>query len=202
MTKLVFYITTPEIEKKWSLAVGDTGYIRVAHPRLIFSYNPDNSIILVQSGGDSVLNSMLDKLLCKKYKIIFFSNTPNTEEALSWFQKGIKGYLNTHAHPDRIRQAIKTVSSGNIWLGQSVMQAMIASSLKPKMASSDGWKKLVTQKEACTLDHLLTGKANKDIADVMCISERTVKAHVSNLFKKFNTKDRLALVLHIQNWQE
>jgi len=197
----VFYITTPEIEKNWSLAVGDNGYIRVAHPRLIFSYNPENCIILLQNTVESPEN-MLDKLLCKKYKIIFFSNTPNTEEAISWFQKGIKGYLNAHANPDRIRQAIKTVSSGNIWLGQSVMQAMITNSLKPKITSSDGWKKMVTQKEANALDHLLTGKTNKEIADLMCISERTVKAHVSSLFKKFNTKDRLALVLQIQNWQE
>ncbi|WP_024850260.1 response regulator transcription factor [Hydrogenovibrio kuenenii] len=163
------------------------------------SYVPSEVMILV------VLNPLIDKesiqaLIAREYPIILLSNLPTTEEALAWFALGVKGYLNLYASEERIRQAIDVVESGNIWLGQNVMQALITQATSQPQVS-EGWKELVTEREDETLKLVMQGLSNMEIAEAMHISERTVKAHISHLLEKFSVKDRLALVLCIQNWQ-
>jgi DNA-binding NarL/FixJ family response regulator len=134
-------------------------------------------------------------------KVLLFSDFPNPTEAFEWFKLGIKGYLNTHAVPERIQHALQTIADNHVWLGQNVMNALIEQSSK-LVSPSKGWQKLVTEREHQTLNWVMTGKSNREIAEIMHISERTVKAHVSKLLEKFQVSDRLGLVLKIQNWQE
>lgn len=164
------------------------------------NYVPSEVMVLIvlteQTDEDSIKS-----LVSREYPIILLSNLPNTEEALAWFALGVKGYLNLYANEERIRQAIDVVQSGNIWLGQNIMQALIAqATILPRI--SDGWKDLVTERENETLKLVMQGLSNMEIAEAMHISERTVKAHISHLLEKFSVKDRLALVLCIQNWQD
>jgi DNA-binding NarL/FixJ family response regulator len=197
MKQKLCYTILSTIEKTWALAL-DGKCQPITDLGLVNAFDPEKTIILLHSRNNSQENTIIEELLHKRYFVIFFSDNPTTQEAINWFHKGIKGYLNSHASCERIKQALQTVMAGNIWLGQSVMQAIIASTYEPKIVNNS-WNKLITEREKNTLDNLLTGKTNKEIANVMVISERTVKAHVSSLFKKFNVKDRLALVLYIKN---
>lgn len=201
MKKLVLYTESSSLKEAAILASEKYAYASVNSLKLINSFKQDDSIILIHCLNIEQEQKYIETLISKQYDVILCSDLPTSKEAITWFKKGIKGYLNSHANPKRIKQAIGTVATGNIWLGKSIMQAMIESTYRPPL-ENEGWKRLITKKETITLEHLLSGKTNKEIANQMYISERTVKSHVSNLFKKFNAKDRLALVLHIQNWQE
>ncbi len=201
MQQLIFYTANQIVEKSWRLAASKHDVKIVAGLEQVENFAVDESIILIQKQNIEGETVVIEKLLKRGYTIILFADIPSTDDAINWFHKGIKGYLNSYANYKRIQQTIGVVEEGNIWLGQAVMQAIIADGFKPVLANN-GWFKVITEREKHTLEHLLTGKANKEIANLMDISERTVKAHVSNLFKKFNVTDRLALVLHIQNWQE
>ncbi len=200
MKQLVFYVNEPTAFKTWAQSAHSKCKL-VSTIDQVNNYEPGEIIALIQLKYPTTETPELENLLAKQYKIILFSNTPTNDEAIAWLQKGIKGYLNTFANSLRIKQAIDTVLSGNIWLGQSVMQALI-SQASTLPATNHGWQECVTEREKETLQLLLTGKTNQQIATEMTISERTVKSHISHLLEKFSVKDRLALVIYIQNWKD
>lgn len=131
--------------------------------------------------------------------IVALSNTPNDAEGIKLFQNGIRGYANTFAAKSRIEQIISTVKAGSVWLGPSIMQAMFTS-LMQNQQPNDGWKDLLTEREIETTDLVLETKSNRQIAEQLGITERTVKAHLRNVFEKLEVTDRLSLVLKIKNW--
>ena len=53
----------------------------------------------------------------------------------------------------------------------------------------------LSRREAVVVSHILEGESNKVIAQELYISEKTVKTHVSNIFRKLQVKDRVQLVL-------
>lgn len=133
------------------------------------------------------------------WSIVALSNTPNDAEGIRLFQNGIRGYANTFAAKPRIEQIISTVKAGSVWLGPSIMQAMFASLLHSQQPN-DGWKKRLTEREIETTELVLESKSNREIAGELGITERTVKAHLRNVFEKLDVTDRLSLVLKIKNW--
>ncbi|MDX1795832.1 MAG: response regulator transcription factor [Hydrogenovibrio sp.] len=203
MTHLLLHITDANALERWAKVAGDDSQVILTLDE-IQNFNPQDVLLLIQYVSSEEQKKQLAELLTQGYAVILFSNTPSPEEAIPWFERGIKGYLNTFATPDRIRQAIQVVRSGNIWLGQSIMQAFIQQTIQehPPVLPQAGWQKMVTDREREVLEQVMLGKSNQEIAELMNISERTVKAHMSHLLEKFSTKDRLALVLRIQNWQD
>ncbi|MBN2606304.1 MAG: response regulator transcription factor [Thiotrichales bacterium] len=199
MTHLLLYTTDENIVNNASIAASrDCEVIFDLEETL--SYLPTEVMLLVAL-NESIQQEQIERLITQEYPVILLSSLPSSEEALAWFALGVKGYLNLYAHEERIRQAIDAVQSGSIWLGQNVMQALITQAAsQPK--SSESWKNQVTEREEETLKLVMQGLSNMEIAESMHISERTVKAHISHLLEKFSVKDRLALVLCIQNWQD
>jgi DNA-binding NarL/FixJ family response regulator len=58
----------------------------------------------------------------------------------------------------------------------------------------------LTIREKEVLTELVRGRSNKEIADVLCISEKTVKIHINKIYKKLNVNSRSqALILAVQN---
>ncbi|MBO1923304.1 MULTISPECIES: response regulator transcription factor [Thiomicrorhabdus] len=127
------------------------------------------------------------------------SNTPNDAEGIKLFQNGIRGYANTFAAKQRIEQIVATVKADSVWLGPSIMQA-ICQSLMVNQEPKDEWKDPLTEREIETTELVLQSKSNREIAEQLGITERTVKAHLRNVFEKLEVTDRLSLVLKIKNW--
>lgn len=200
MKQLQLYVQDPQALKNWSQVSGLPKKILYSLQFLPTEYPVSENLLLIQLLPDGSTDLEVEKLLQHQYHILLFSNTPSSEEGLLWFRKGIKGYLNTFAHPDRIEQAVNTILEGNIWLGQNVMQSMIQAISGQNSHPDDGWKATLTEREIETVEWILKGKSNLEIANEMSISERTVKAHVHNLLEKLEAKDRLNLVIKIQNW--
>ncbi|QCU89331.1 response regulator transcription factor [Thiomicrorhabdus sediminis] len=199
MKRPLIFVQDPNALKNWLKAAGDSAKVLFDLMDLQSRYAPQNHILLIQISEASKTETIVE--LAKQYDIIAFSNTTNDFEGLQLFQQGVKGYLNAFATPERIQQAIETVQSGNVWLGQSVMQAMISSLLQgqPNMANHS-WKEKLTERELEATELVLQSKTNKEIAESLSITERTVKAHLHNVFEKLDVSDRLALVLKINNW--
>ena len=141
---------------------------------------------------------LLDDFLLLNIPLIVVSDSPSTEEGTMLFKQGIKGYIASDTHPQNLIQVIEVVSQGNVWLGHNIMSAFIEK-LNQQNRENDDWKQTLTEREVQTTEAILQGKSNKEIADELCVSERTVKFYVHNILEKFDVKDRLALVLKIQN---
>lgn len=201
MKQLYVYVQNPTAFKLWASATECTikpiyNLQDAAHSYLANA--EDARLYLIHLQEDEV--NSLALLLEKGANVLLFSDNPTAEEGLVWFQKGIKGYLNTFAQADRIHQAIETVGANSVWLGYNVMAALIQNiPLQPQI--NNAWQENLTTKEIDTAEAVLEGLSNAQIAEKLFISERTVKARIHSLFEKFNVKDRLALVLLIQKLQ-
>ncbi len=158
-----------------------------------------NAIILFHLNENEEQLSEIIKLVEQGFYIVTFSNTPSSKEGIKLFALGIKGYLNTFSTIIILKQVIEVVDSGNIWLGQLILNAMIVN-IPQNKTSNQEWQQLLSKRELEAAKEILQGKNNREIAETLYISERTVKSYVSKLFKKLNARDRLDLVLKIQNW--
>lgn len=200
MTQLLLYVKDSNALKCWSQATNLTKKILYTLDINSHEFDKAANLLLIQLPEAKKEQEKIEQLLQKGFKMILFSSMPSPQEGVKWFQKGIKGYLNTYAQKERIEQAIKTVSSGNIWLGQSVMQTLIQAVSNPGNTQNMSWKERLSERETETVELVLLGKSNQEIAELMHISERTVKAHMHSILEKLEAKDRLNLVIKIQNW--
>lgn len=198
MKRPLIFVQDPNALKNWLTACGTDAKILYDLTDLSNRYDTQSHLILIQISANSTLEQISE--LAKEFDVIAFANEPNNSEGLQLFQQGIKGYLNTFANVERIEQALVTIRAGSIWLGQNVMQAMIQSLINENQ-SKEGWKNLLTEREQEVTALVLEAQSNKDIAKKLEITERTVKAHLHNVFEKLEVSDRLALVLKIKNWQ-
>lgn len=203
MKQLLLYVQDPHALKNWSTATEMPKKILYTLDLSEKDYEASTTLLLIQYQNRANEQQEIESLLSKGFHVLLFSNQPSPSEGVEWFQRGIKGYLNTYSNTKRIEQAIEVVNTGNIWLGQTVMQTMIqAVTASENNIKNESWKDLLTDREIETMEWVQQGKTNLEIANEMHISERTVKAHVHNMLEKLDAKDRLGLVLKVQNWTE
>lgn len=201
MKQLLLYVQDPHALKNWSTATEMPKKILYTLDLSDKDHDSSTTLLLIQYQNKANEQKEIESLLSKGYSVLLFSNQPSPAEGVEWFQRGIKGYLNTYSTTERIEQAIDVVKTGNIWLGQAVMQTMIqAVAASENSTKNDSWKALLTDREIETMEWIQQGKTNIQISEEMHISERTVKAHVHNMLEKLDAKDRLGLVLKVQNW--
>jgi len=112
---------------------------------------------------------------------------------------GANGYLSKDASVCDLTKAIKAVHRGELWIERKLMsrffdQEAIADS---KGANPHGrTKEGLTPREQEVLRHLATGCTNKEIAQDLFISEKTVKTHLNSIFRKLKVTRRLQAILY------
>jgi len=127
-------------------------------------------------------------------KILTLTIHDEDEYILAAFQAGADGYVLKDATQGELIMAIETVLSGKSYLSPGVSEKVIngymegRKTLKPKSA----WD-MVTQRERETLKLIAEGYKNKEIADYLCISIKTVEKHRANLMKKLDLHTASAL---------
>jgi DNA-binding NarL/FixJ family response regulator len=114
---------------------------------------------------------------------------------------GASGCCNTYAAPEVLRQVALVVENGGLWIGQSLLQRLVGSTARAfearPEAKVDSWSPLLSERESQVAKLVSGGASNKEIADQLSITERTVKAHLSAIFEKLGVRDRLQLSLRV-----
>lgn len=131
-------------------------------------------------------------------RFIVLTSIPNIGEAVYCLQAGARAYCNLHAGPVTLKQIADVVRDGGVWVGEDLMQLLVAALGKNKPAAIDnGWREKLSQREVEVVEAIAGGASNKVVARLLGITERTVKAHVTAIFEKLGVKDRLKLVLMV-----
>jgi two-component system NarL family response regulator len=115
-----------------------------------------------------------------KPRIIVMTTYEREEDIRRALSAGVKGYLVKGADPEQVRDAIRTVAAG-----KSMLPAEIASKLAESMAHPD-----LTERERQVLQYIAVGKSNKEIGQMLYISENTVKGHVKSILTKLDALGR------------
>lgn len=127
-------------------------------------------------------------------KIIVLTVHSTEEYILATLQAGADGYVLKDAHSAELLTAIRHVLDGRRYLSPSISGTIIDGLLQGKKASAirSSWETL-TQREREILKLVAEGHKNKEIADLLCISLKTVEKHRANLMEKLDLHNVAAL---------
>jgi DNA-binding NarL/FixJ family response regulator len=125
-------------------------------------------------------------------KVIIFTAFDTDERILSAVQAGAQGYLLKGAPREELFQAIRVVHAGGSLL-QPVVAARLLRHVSAGTAAPD-LPEALTARELEVLNLLAKGRQNKEIANELFISERTVKFHVSAILAKLGVGNRTEAV--------
>lgn len=132
--------------------------------------------------------------------LIVLSGDPNDAEGIAVMEAGASGYCHLYANEATLRQVVEVVASGELWVGRSLLTRLLKSvhsGLPATNARAGGWRTQLTEREIEVANMAAQGASNLGIAEVLGITERTVKAHLTSIFEKLDVADRLQLALKV-----
>ena len=131
-------------------------------------------------------------------KVLILTVHNEVEYLLKAVDIGVDGYLLKDSGSSELKKAIDVVMSG-----ENYIQPELIPALNKRLVARDIDKDKIdslTKRELEVLIKVANGMINKEIATSLDISERTVKNHISNIFKKIDVSDRTqAAVFAIKN---
>ncbi len=146
--------------------------------------------------GLKVLEKMNHKNMEIKTLVLTVHN--EVEYLLEAVSIGINGYLLKDSESMELKKAILSVVNGQDYIQPNLIPLLNAKMIEQDKESED--IKKLTRRELEVLKLLSVGMYNRGIAEKLTISERTVKNHVSNIFKKIKVNDRTqAAIFAIKN---
>jgi NarL family two-component system response regulator LiaR len=123
--------------------------------------------------------------------ILILTAYDNDEYVFALLEAGAAGYLLKEVHGREIVEAVRSVHSGESVLHPSIARKVIQRALIGSPKSGDNKTELgLSEREQEVLKLAAKGLNNKDIADKLCISIRTVQGHMNNIFHKLGVGSR------------
>jgi two-component system, NarL family, nitrate/nitrite response regulator NarL len=160
-------------------------------------------------------------------RVIVLTAEFNEDEEVALLRCGVKGCCRRGVDPESLRQVLSVTQSG-VWVTRSLLPRLVSElrryaqqqTAAPAAASvatpasttdlqrSQGDKALarlpadklasLTRRELDIVKLIADGASNKEVGVALDISDRTVKGHLSNIFLKLGTPDRMKLMLYLQ----
>jgi DNA-binding NarL/FixJ family response regulator len=167
---------------------------------LISELRPDVVLLDISSpkiGGIEVIASI--KHESPDTKPLMLSAARDEAMIMEGLKAGAKGYLSKDATASDLFRAIHALYEGDVWIERKLIAKFIDGvaiadfqTQRPKDRAKEG----LTPREREVLRCLTKGWTNKEIAGDLFISEKTVKSHLNNIFKKLNVSRRLQAILY------
>lgn len=129
--------------------------------------------------------------------VIVGSMRPNDAQGRQALAAGASAYIHAYSPASVLDRVLMTVEAGNIWMGRSLLTRLLQDIEQRLPAPASDWTKGLTSREQEVARYAAVGKSNQDIGDMLGISERTVRAHLSAVFEKLGVTDRLFLALRV-----
>lgn len=131
-------------------------------------------------------------------KILVLSIDDDDENIAQALRYGAAGYLLKNTPPDELAQAIQAVYKGYTQLGPGVGRKLIEQIPAPALNPVAEWDKL-TPREQEIVQLIAKGANNREIAETLYISEKTVKNHITNILSRLNLRDRLHVAIFVNS---
>lgn len=159
--------------------------------------NPDVLLLDISMPTMSGIETMR-RLLKLKVKTRVIALTIHDEKAylVETLSLGVKGYVLKDADSDVLLDAIREVSAGNDYVYPSMRKYLDKKTKKMIVSGKTDVFDLLTSRELEIIKFLAMGMSNKDISDTLYISEKTVKNHVSSVFRKLGINDRTSAAMY------
>ncbi len=137
-------------------------------------------------------------------KIIALTIHDSDNYVLEMLKNGALGYLLKDVEPAVLIKAIHVVNDGNTFVYPKLAERLFGSvsedddlAEKAKEMWKESRSERLTSREMDVLSCIAKGYSNQDIAKALCVSEKTVKNHLTNIFRKLNVTDRTQALVYV-----
>ncbi len=127
--------------------------------------------------------------------IIILTIHDDEEYVCELINAGVSGYLLKDVSSDALVESISRVCAGECVFHPAVTQKMLGE-FRRMAGSEAGQRPHLTTREQEVLEHVARGQSNREIARLLYISEKTVKNHLTSIFRKISVDDRTQAVLY------
>jgi len=163
---------------------------------MLIQRKPDVSIIDTAIPGldiHGILGSITEKGIGTR--VLLLLRTLDERFILDSISMGVKGCLSNSSDRTQFLQAITEVKRNRIWVEVEVMTKILSRLIQTKKGKSKLLSPYLTKREEDLARLVAMGYSNKRISNVLMISEKTVKSHLRNIFKKLGIDSRFQLAL-------
>ena len=126
-------------------------------------------------------------------RTLLLLSTIKRDQLIDALELGARGVVLKEAGAHLLVEGIRSVVAGRYWLGHEIVCELVEALRARRRTLAP------TPRELKILNLVAEGRTNKDIAQVLGLSDQTVKHHFSSLFYKFGVSNRLELVLLVTN---
>ena len=132
-------------------------------------------------------------------RVLILTTFDLDEYAFAGLRAGASGFLLKNAPPDQLVAAIRTVAAGDAVVAPRVTRRLLDTFAQrmptATQAARDQRLAQLTDRERDVLQAIALGQSNQEIAATLCLSEATVKTHVSRILAKLGLRDRVQAVI-------
>ncbi|ELI3932994.1 response regulator transcription factor [Staphylococcus pseudintermedius] len=179
--------TQPQIEVVGSFGEGQALLDALAtdqiEPELILV-----DLVMPEMNGITLIQKMKEQHT--GIKILVLTSYVDEEHVMSAMQAGADGYEMKDVDPEALMTSIETVLQGDKVIHKDAQQVMDTVITKPHMLNK------LSKRETEVLKEMAKGKTNKEIAETLFVSEKTIKTHVSHIFSKLEVTDRTQAAIY------
>jgi len=141
---------------------------------------------------DGIESTRRLRALYDDLEVVALTSFGDDERVYAALEAGASGYLLKDSDADEVAAAVRAAHRGELQLDPAIARRLTSSL---RSAQSDGRKEELTTRELEVLRLLGAGKANKEIAAELSISERTARTHVSRILGKLDVSSRTQAAL-------
>jgi two-component system response regulator NreC len=199
------------------LLVDDHEIVR-AGLRMLFLAEPDMEIVGEVGSGDEALQAVRDlkpdvvlmdvvmpgisgieatrrlKQVDPDVEVLALTMHEDEQYFFEMLNAGAAGYIPKRAAPDDLVSAIRVVSQGNVFLYPTLAKLLVKDFLGRVETGSTSVTPELTPREREVLTYIAEGYTNREIAEALVISIKTVDRHRENIMHKLNLHNRTELV--------
>jgi len=161
---------------------------------LLKTQTPD--IIIMDISMPKITGIELTKIINVEYPgidVIIFSSHSEGENVIKALEAGAKGILPKSTIREELIEALMTVSEGKEFISKYIPYTTFTNHIQ-KNKQNKSIEEILTSREIEVLKQVVDGKTNKEISELLFISQRTVEKHKSNLLNKLELKSVVDLV--------
>lgn len=211
MANILIFSNSAQLTADWSHAlISDHSVARLLN--IHNEYSADAVIFDAKKLDED--SSLMSIFASKKTRYLVVGAEWPEQKQIDVLAHGAAGYCDVSEAPKLLGRAVESILKGDIWMRRSLVPKVIGVLIDrhrfqvTSQNASENVDDLIKMADSLSVrevevaDMIRQGENNKRIALTLNISERTVKAHLSSIFRKFNVDDRLRLAIRLKEIEQ